>query len=127
MTTVSIECGRCAAVAQVSTRSLLIDVGEPPGGHADEAVGGTVSWICAACDDVISQPVPWSTLLALLSAGALLLDESEDPPPVHPESPPAGPMLSRDDVLDLHTALESPGWFADLEATVESLPAEHRQ
>lgn len=121
MTTVSIECGRCEAVAEVPTRSLLLDVGEP---DEDKEVGGIVNWICAACADVISQPVPWSMLLLLLSAGALLLDESDDPLVPHPESPPDGPALSSDDVLDLHTVLESPTWFSDLESTPGSLPAE---
>lgn len=122
MTIVSIECGRCDAVAEVPTRSLLLDVGQPEA--ADHEVGGVVSWICPACEDLISQPVPWSMLLLLLSAGALLLDESDDPPVPHPESPPDGPALSSDDILDLHTALESPTWFADLASTADSLPAE---
>ncbi len=36
----------------------------------------------------------------------------------HPENPPPGPLLTPDDLLDLHERLASPDWLSELLALV---------
>lgn len=107
MKTVVTECPRCGSAAELPSTSVLVDVGSSDG---DEAVGGTASWVCAICRDVVSHPVTWAGLLVLVEAGAPLFDEDDDPRPPHPESSTAGPALTYDDLLDLHVLLEDPAW-----------------
>lgn len=113
MKTVVTHCPRCDRTDMVASPSVLVDVSAPVDGHD----GGSVSWVCAECRDLVTRPVPWHTVLLLVTAGAPLFDEDvdRDPRPEHPESPPAGPPLTHDDVLDLHMLLEQPTWLESLE------------
>ncbi len=126
MTTATIRCTHCGTTTQIPVTSVLVDVG---GRTEDENDGGTVSWVCATCGDVVSQPVQWSLLLILVAAGAPLFDEYDeydeyDDRPVHPEAPPAGPPLTQDDLLDLHALLARTSWFAELESSLAPRPAD---
>ena len=112
MTTLSIECAHCGTTLEIPTGSALLDLDDTEA-HVDTA--GTVSWICDTCEDIATQSVTWRTLLLLVTAGAHLFDEQDDERPTHPEAPPAGPPLTADDLLDIHTLLDDPTWFAQLE------------
>ena len=116
MTTISIECPRCQRVAFVPATSLLVDLDGSP---SDDSPG-YVAWICPRCAELVTNPVGWPQLLAIVAAGAPLLDEEEDLPEPHPVAPPSGPALTRDDELDLHTLLARPTWFAELENAITS-------
>ena len=111
MTTLGIECGHCATTVDIPVGSALLDLDS---GDTQADVAGTVSWICDTCEDVATQPVTWRTLLLLVTVGAHLFDE-DDERPTHPEAPPVGPPLTVDDLLDIHTLLDDPVWFAQLE------------
>jgi len=113
---IEIECAQCSATTHAPVVAVLVDVGVSV---SDEAIGGTVSWICSGCTDLVSQPVKWPQLLLLVTAGAQLYDEDDDPRPEHPELPPLGPPFTQDDVLDLHALLQRTGWFAELVASTD--------
>ena len=114
MTTLSIECGHCGTTLEIPAGSALLDL---DGGEAQADTAGTVSWICDTCEDIATHPVTWRMLLLLVTVGAHLFDEDDDERPTHPEAPPAGPPLTADDLLDIHTLLDGPTWFAQLEPT----------
>ena len=123
MATVSIDCANCATTAHMPTTTVFVDLDGP----GDDESAGTVSWICDTCADVVSQPVKWSVLLPLVSAGAALFDGYDDELSVHPESPPGGPPLTRDDLLDLHAVLDGPSWFGELERALGLSPENHQR
>lgn len=112
MTTLTIECIHCRTTREIPAASALVDLADD---DADGAGAGNVSWICNTCEDIATQSVTWATLLLLVTAGAHLLDEDDDERPTHPEAPPAGPPLTADDLLDIHTLLDDPTWFTQLE------------
>lgn len=120
MKTVVTHCPRCDLTEMVASPSVLVDVSAP----VDEPDGGSVSWICSRCRDLVTRPVPWETVLLLVTAGAPLVDEGDetDARPEHPESPPAGPPFTRDDVLDLHLLLERATWPESLESSPDGQP-----
>jgi hypothetical protein len=123
----SISCPGCDRTSLVPVDALLVSVAlEDPGpgaGRPDSAQdssgtapAGTVAWACHTCADLVSAPLGWRALLALVTAGATLLDEADDDEaddelPPHPESPAAGAPLTYDDLLAMHELLASGAWF----------------
>lgn len=74
MNLVDIECGRCGDTAVAPTSALFVEVDSAD--PTDSRVGGTVRWICATCEDLISTPVGWKDLLAQPSWFASLVEEA---------------------------------------------------
>ena len=60
----SIALGVCTIVAVAVLWMVMNAMG------VFSAIGGTVSWICSGCTDLVSQPVKWPQLLLLVTAGA---------------------------------------------------------
>ena len=108
MSRFSIECPDCAATLDRAPRRLLGRV------DAGSAHSGELMFTCLACSRTVVVPVDPAGVAALVSGGVTFLSLSE-PPREHPESPPAGPRLTADDLLDLHTQLERPDWFDHLQ------------
>jgi hypothetical protein len=108
---VTVICPSCRAEVSLPPRRLLVRV------DAGRATTGELLFTCLSCGDTAAVAVDAAALAALLLSGATHLSLT---PPVaeHPEGPPAGPPLTHDDLLDLHRALTSPQWFAELEATL---------
>jgi hypothetical protein len=114
MTVVRIKCVRCTTTSMPELDALLLEV---VGADMDENTGAIVNWICAGCSSLVSCPINWPDFLNLVSAGALVVDEEEDPRPPYPESAKEGPAWRPDDLLDLHALLLTGDWFDQLEAT----------
>jgi hypothetical protein len=113
MAMVEITCPDCASRVGVPAAGLLLEVASV---DADDTSGAVAAWICLDCTSLVQRAVGWDDLARLAAAGAHLLDDAEpEPAPSHPESPPAGPVLRYDDVLDLHLLLAGLGWFSELE------------
>jgi hypothetical protein len=123
-TFVRINCRGCGTTSTVPVDALLVSVAvedatgenagldavdEPDPGPDD--VAGTVAWTCDPCADLVTAALDWRALLALVTAGATLLDDASDDLPPHPEHPAGGTPLSRDDLLALHELLASDSWF----------------
>ena len=117
MPIVAIQCPSCPTVSNVAVGAVLLDGAS---GAADDGTAATITWICAGCSMLVQRPIGWHSFLRLVSAGAALVDEVADEGDVRPRNPePAleGPVWTPDDLLDLHTLLMDPDWFAELEAT----------
>jgi hypothetical protein len=124
MTIVAIKCPSCPTVSNVTVGAVLLDGAS---GAADEEAAATITWICVGCCMLVDRPIGWQSFLRLVSAGAALVDETEDEGdvrPRHPESAVEGPLWTPDDLLDLHTLLTNSDWFAEVEATTDT-PADH--
>jgi hypothetical protein len=120
MTIVTIECTQCTTISEAEVGEVLLEVA---GRDAHEHLHASISWICAGCFTLVHRLIDWRDFVALVTAGARIVDEEEDDPrPPYPESVPGGPAWTRDDLLDLHMLLIMPDWFAELEATT-STPA----
>jgi len=132
----SISCPGCDRTSLVPVDALLVSVAlddrapsaglpDPERGSSAAATAGTVAWACDTCADLVSAPLGWRALLALVTAGATLLDEAADEAddadeaadeaadalPPHPENPAGGAPLTLDDLLALHELLASGTWF----------------
>jgi predicted RNA-binding Zn-ribbon protein involved in translation (DUF1610 family) len=75
---------------------------------------------CPDCDESVVKPAD-GRIADLLTTGGVPVEEDDElrvpPRPPHPEAPRPGPVLTHDDLLDLHFALESDDWFTTLLAT----------
>jgi hypothetical protein len=109
MTQFAVVCPACSSELTLSTRRLLLRV------DSGTATSGEVLFVCLSCRATSSVALRLKEVAALLSAGVTFLSLSE-PVVEHPESPPSGPPLTHDDLLDLHTALGCDSWFVQLGA-----------
>jgi hypothetical protein len=128
MTVIAIQCPACRITDDIPAPALFVDVDAPTGdnpGTGEAGSAATVTWVCGSCAELVSVLVEWAPLLAVVSAGATLLDTSsaidaadssdvEDVRPAHPESPIGGALLTPDDLLDFHQALDGAGWLDEL-------------
>ncbi len=103
MSTVLVRCMYCSTQYDIPAASLLLD-----------QQAATVSWICLTCGDVLEQGVLAKLVEQLVRVGALVVTYDTIRTP-HPESPPAGPPLTPDDLLEMHQLLEQPTWFAQVQ------------
>ena len=85
MTTVIAQCPRCDISVAVTSTAMLVTATPDT---SDERVAGTVTWLCAGCDDLVAQRISWPALLQLVRIGVQLVEEDRDrPPPGSPGSP----------------------------------------
>lgn len=119
MTIIQIRCPQCGTENSVPAGALLATVSAE---DLDPDYAGTVAWICAGCDHVVSAPVAWHAFHTLFTAGVAMLEQDGDftqvtDLPPHPEQPPAGQAFTPDDLLELHELLAGDTWFSALAAT----------
>ncbi len=128
MTVIAIQCPACRTTDDIPAPALFVDVDAPTGdnpGTGEAGSAATVTWVCGSCAELVSVLVEWVPLLAVVSAGATLLDtssvidaaDSSDVAgvlPAHPESPAGGALLTPDDLLDFHQALAGADWLDEL-------------
>jgi hypothetical protein len=107
MTQFSVVCPACSAQLTLSARRLLLRV------DAGTATSAEVVFTCLSCRATSPVVLRIPEVAVLLTAGVTFLSLSE-PVVEHPECPPAGPPLTHDDLLDLHTALSRDSWLAQL-------------
>ena len=123
----NIKCPACGTATTVPVDALLISVvhddsdadllaGDDTSAEADPTVAH-VTFACEVCADLAITEITWPVLLALVNAGAILLDEPDlEDLPEHPEQPAGGAAFTTDDLLALHELLASDTWFAELSA-----------
>ena len=136
MTVIAIQCPACRTTDGIPAPALFVDVDAPTGDDLSAPDGGpaaTVTWVCASCAELVSVPVDWAPLLAVVSAGAALVDTSsglddagslelEDGRPPHPDGPTDGARLTPDDLLDFHQGLSSADWLDELFTSADPRP-----
>lgn len=120
MTRIRATCPSCGEIelrpADVVLRRVLDALG-------DVAEGSCYRFSCPDCAELVEKPADERIASLLETGGVATEDVLEDEPfvdtrPLHPEAPPAGPRLTRDDLLDLHLLLrDDPTWFDRLLAT----------
>jgi hypothetical protein len=107
MTQFTLHCPSCSAELTLTARRLMVRV------DAGTAKSGEVLFTCLSCHQTIAADIELDAVAALLAAGVTFLSMST-PRVEHPESPPAGPPLNHDDLLDLHAALTGDAWFEQI-------------
>lgn len=115
MTQFTLTCPHCSAELTLTARRLLVRV------DSGTARSGEVLFTCLNCSGTQAVTIDVHTVATLLTAGVTYLSLSE---PVfdHPEAPPPGPPLTRDDLLDLHAALQGETWVEDIRVPDTDLP-----
>ena len=71
------------------------------------------AFVCPECHRTVSKPADRRVVRLLTSGG---VPARPWDPPEEALEPRSGPALTWDDLLDLHLELESPDWWARLEA-----------
>jgi len=74
MTVIAMRCPACRTTDAVPPSALLVDVNTVTD---DASCAAAVAWICAGCHELVCAPVEWAPLLAMIGAGAVLLDSAE--------------------------------------------------
>lgn len=120
MTRIRATCPSCGEVelrpTDVSLVVLRTEVEEV-------AEGSAYRFVCPACSVTITKPAD-ERIARLLEQGGVSVtihegyhDLAEAPAPArfaHPEHPAPGPVLTLDDLLDLHLVLQRDDWFDQL-------------
>ncbi len=78
------------------------------------AEGSCYRFSCPTCEEEITKPAD-ERIARLLTTGGVSIRENAAAEP-HPETPPGGPRLTLDDLIQLHQLLETEDWFFGLEA-----------
>jgi predicted RNA-binding Zn-ribbon protein involved in translation (DUF1610 family) len=84
--------------------------------------GSNYRFSCPDCEQMVTKPADDRIAQLLTTGGVPVEDPDEDAThrashasgTPHPETPPAGPPLTHDDLLDLHLLLEREDWFERL-------------
>ena len=106
MTALAITCRCCDSALSVPLDALLLAVVD------DDQSASRLAYICPACGEFAYDTVSLASLMMLMAAGCLGMHVSSREP--HPENPPSGPMLTLDDLIDLHNGLATIDWAAGL-------------
>ena len=121
MTRIRATCPRCTDEVDLRPHEVTLHIVDPvltPGEHH-----GSYGFDCPSCDNFVVRPAGEHAISLLIEGGVEICTDALPPweqrtAPPHPESPPGGPPLTHDDLLDLHLALQRPDWFAELEELV---------
>lgn len=108
MTTVRAQCPACGDV-KLTIDDVTVRV------CVDEGVPGTYRFRCPRCETTVSRAATPRILDLLIGAGAA---HELWRRPAEVDERPGGPVLTPDDLLDLHVLLSGEGWFDDLVALV---------
>jgi predicted RNA-binding Zn-ribbon protein involved in translation (DUF1610 family) len=108
VTTVRAQCPMCGDV-QLTIDELTVRVG------TDETEGGTYRFVCPKCREEVVRRASPRIVELLMSAGA---PHEVWTWPAELAERPGGPVLTPDDLLDLHVMLQDDSWFDELVALV---------
>lgn len=100
MSVIQGRCPRCGEVELDPRATSLI----APDTHSDRYL---LDFRCPSCARRFRSAIDQAVARALQRAGVHL----RRPAAEHPEHPPSGPALTRDDLLDLHLLLATEDWF----------------
>lgn len=107
---------RCSDCGPVVVTSDGIEVITVPGRPLDRQ-HTRYAFTCTSCGVSSRRPVDGDTATKLILAGVPVRTPrppAADDRPRHPEDPPDGPPITRDDILDLHLLLERDDWSSRL-------------
>ena len=105
MTSSFVSCPACATGTVITPGAVLL---------AATDRWTTLTLVCHSCGRITARAADSQVRRALELLGIVAVELLQ----AHPEHPPAGPPLTRDDLLDLHELLQAHGWFAQLEGEV---------
>ena len=111
MTRIRATCPNCGEV-DLRPRDVVLRLVRSPYGSVGDA--SSYRFACPTCDDTVVKPAD-GRIAQLLQTGGVPTEETDESAelaglaahlqPSHPESPPPGPALTVDDLLDFHLAL----------------------
>lgn len=110
MARIRVRCPRCGDAQDLPPDEIAL-VAAP---H-DHALPTAYEFTCRSCRYPAVCAADDRAIGVLVAAG---VDPFPDVREEHPEDPPGGPPLTRDDLLDLHVLLAHDGWFERLRRTV---------
>lgn len=112
MTTIRVTCPQCGAIDLTpGDIELRVVESDGPGIGSDSHY----TFTCTSCGVRVAKPADEKVADILKSGGVVteVVAPTATPDP-HPESPPGGPQLTYDDLIDLHNLLETDDWFGQL-------------
>ena len=107
MSRFTLVCPECNAEVSLSARRLLVRV------DGGTATSGEALFTCLACHATVAVTLDPASVAVMVLGGVTQLTLSA-PAVEHPEPAPAGPALTHDDLLDLHSELDRDSWFDQL-------------
>ncbi|MDX1619432.1 MAG: hypothetical protein R3320_00475 [Nitriliruptorales bacterium] len=118
MKTIRATCPLCTQEVDLRPHEITLHIVDAA--HAPITDGSRYGFACPHCEVFVVKPAGQHAIELLIEGGVELCTEPVAPwehtsHTPHPESPPDGPPLTHDDLLDLHLALQRPGWFVELE------------
>jgi len=114
VTRIRATCPMCGEVDLRPDEVVLRVVRDADGMVSDDS---SYRFDCPDCAESVVKPADRRIADLLTTGGVPIEEEGEQAVewrPPHPESPRPGPVLTHDDLLDLHLALETDDWFATL-------------
>lgn len=121
MKTIRATCPLCSDEVDLRPHEITLHLVDPV--LAPDADGSRYGFECPQCEVFVVKPAGQHAVELLIEGGVELCTDPVAPwdrqlATPHPESPPEGPPLTYDDLLDLHLALRDPDWFSELEQLV---------
>jgi hypothetical protein len=107
MSRYTLICPECHAEVSLSARRLLVRV------DAGTATSGEALFTCLSCHATVAVLIDPAAVALLVMGGVTHLSLSV-PAVEHPEPAPDGPLLTHDDLIDLHRELGRDSWFDQL-------------
>lgn len=107
------SCPHCAVSIWLQPREVKLALEPSADAHA-----GRYAFLCPACSRIPVQKADGRLVRRLRAWGVEVVTgqfrSQPATPPGHPEIAAHGPVLTHDDLLDLHTLLQTDGWFDEL-------------
>ena len=123
MTRIRASCPTCGEV-DLRPKDVILRLVRATHGAVGDA--SSYRFACPTCDDTVVKPAD-ERIAQLLTTGGVPIEETDELAELaelaaqldtaHPESPPEGPALTRDDLLDFHLCLQQDGWLESWLAT----------
>lgn len=118
MATIRAVCTDCGDEVDLQPREITLVVAEEEA--APPPAAGSYGFTCPECDRYVVKPAD-ERAIGLLIAGGVEpsrvgsgVGVKTTVRPRHPESPPDGPEITHDDLIDFHFLLEGDDWFSEL-------------
>jgi hypothetical protein len=107
-------CSTCEAQLELAVVDLLVLLPLT----TEPVEGPRLVHDCPECGATCLRTVAWKLAKLLMAHGVAAVPDLELEPAVepHPENPPAGPVLTADEIIDLHDVLSHEDWFDELVA-----------
>lgn len=116
MTRIRATCPSCGEI-ELRPEDIQLDIVRDRAGEVGD--GSAYRFDCPTCLQQVEKPADERIARLLATGGvSIAINTLDEPLPGHPESPPEGPALTSDDLLDFHQLLETESWFGALEALV---------